>query len=87
MKITDFRLEKYQQIMDRPLCDSNGPSGDDLINSSILWINTDEGISGQAPMGNDYVENLFPLIQFKILLRQILILGLPACITLYLLLT
>lgn len=55
MKITDFRVEKYQQIMDRPLGDSNGPSGDDLINSSILWINTDEGISGQAPMGNDYV--------------------------------
>ena len=55
MKITDFRLEKYQQIMDRPLGDSNGPSGDDLISSSILWINTDEGISGQAPMGNDSV--------------------------------
>ena len=65
MKITDFRLEKYQQIMDRPLGDSNGPSGDDLISSSILWINTDEGISGQAPMGNDYVENLFHLIEGK----------------------
>ena len=65
MKITDFRVEKYQQVMDRPLGDSNGPSGDDLISSSILWINTDEGISGQAPMGNDYVENLFHLIEGK----------------------
>ena len=35
MKITDFRVEKYQQVMDRPLGDSNGPSGDDLILSLI----------------------------------------------------
>ena len=28
MKIIDYKLEKYKEIMDRSLGDSNGPSGD-----------------------------------------------------------
>ena len=28
MKITDFRLETYLELMDRPLGDANGPEGD-----------------------------------------------------------
>ena len=36
MKIIDYKLEKYKEILDRPLGDSNGPSGEDLIYSSIL---------------------------------------------------
>ena len=35
MKIIDYKLEKYKEILDRPLGDSNGPSGEDLIYSSI----------------------------------------------------
>ena len=27
MKITDFKLEKYKEILDRPLGDANNPSG------------------------------------------------------------
>ena len=38
MKITDFRLETYLELMDRPLGDANGPEGDDLIVSNILII-------------------------------------------------
>ena len=38
MKIIDYKLEKYKKIMDRPLGDSNGPSGDDLIYSNILKL-------------------------------------------------
>ena len=65
MKITDFRLETYLELMDRPLGDANGPEGDDLIVSSILIIDTDEGISGVAPLGNGQVNNLFKVIEGK----------------------
>ena len=65
MKITDFRLETYLELMDRPLGDANGPEGDDLIVSSILIIDTDEGISGVAPLGNGQVKNLFKVIEGK----------------------
>ncbi len=65
MKITDYRLETYLEQMDRPLGDSNGPEGDDLIVSNILIIETDEGISGVAPLGNKQVDNLFKIIENK----------------------
>ena len=45
MKIIDYKLEIYKEILDRPLGDSNGPSGNDLIYSSILKIETDEDIA------------------------------------------
>ena len=63
MKIIDYKLEKYKEILDRPLGDSNGPSGENLIYSSILKIQTDEGITGIAPLGNDYVKEFFPLLE------------------------
>jgi L-alanine-DL-glutamate epimerase-like enolase superfamily enzyme len=65
MKITDYRLETYLEEMNRPLGDSNGPEGDDLIVSNILIIETDEGISGVAPLGNKQVDNLFKIIENK----------------------
>lgn len=65
MKITDYKLETYLEQMDRPLGDSNGPEGNDLIVSNILIINTDEGISGIAPLGNNQVSNLFKIIEGK----------------------
>lgn len=63
MKISGFRLETYVQRMDRGIGDVNYPSGENLMDSSILWIYTDEGISGIAPMGNDAIKDLFPLIE------------------------
>ena len=65
MKITDYRLETYLEQLDRPLGDSNGPEGDDLIVSNILIIETDEGISGVAPLGNKQVDSLFKIIENK----------------------
>ena len=63
MKITDYRLETYEMRMDRPIGDANGPVGEDIAGGSILWINTDAGVSGVAPMGNHAVERIFRLIE------------------------
>ena len=63
MKITDYRLETYEMRMDRPIGDANGPVGEDIAGGSVLWINTDAGISGIAPMGNPAVGRLFHLIE------------------------
>jgi L-alanine-DL-glutamate epimerase-like enolase superfamily enzyme len=49
--------------MDRAIGDANFPAGDDLMGSALLWIETDEGISGLAPMGNDAVGRMFHLIE------------------------
>ena len=65
MKITGYRLEKYTQQLDRAIADSNYPQGADLMNMAILWIETDEGVSGMAPLGNDAVAGLFHLIEGK----------------------
>ncbi|MBT4980197.1 MAG: mandelate racemase/muconate lactonizing enzyme family protein [Gemmatimonadetes bacterium] len=62
MKITGFRVENYTMQMDRPIADSNYPAGDDLMPSSLLWIETDEGVSGIAPGGGD-VERFFHLLE------------------------
>ena len=65
MKITGYRLEKYIQKLDRAIGDANYPAGDDLMGMAILWVDTDEGISGMAPAGNDAVESLFHVIEGK----------------------
>jgi L-alanine-DL-glutamate epimerase-like enolase superfamily enzyme len=63
MKITGYRVESYIQQMDRAIGDANYPKGDDLMGSSILWIETDEGITGMAPAGNASVAQLFHIIE------------------------
>ncbi|MCI0803296.1 MAG: mandelate racemase/muconate lactonizing enzyme family protein [Chloroflexi bacterium] len=63
MKITGYRLEKYTQQLDRFIGDSNYPQGDDLMGMAILWIETDGGVSGIAPLGNDSVADLFHVIE------------------------
>ena len=65
MKITGYRLEKYTQQLDRAIGDSNYPAGDDLMGMAILWIETDEGVTGVAPAGNDAVSSLFHVIDGK----------------------
>ncbi|MQG47227.1 MAG: mandelate racemase/muconate lactonizing enzyme family protein, partial [SAR202 cluster bacterium] len=52
MKITGYRLEKYIVKMDRPIGDANYPSGDNLSSFGLLFLETDEGITGIAPGGN-----------------------------------
>ena len=65
MKITGYKLDKYIQQLDRAIGDANYPKGDDLMGMSILRIETDEGITGIAPGGNDAVEDLFHVIEGK----------------------
>jgi L-alanine-DL-glutamate epimerase-like enolase superfamily enzyme len=65
MKITGYKLDKYIQKLDRAIGDANYPKGDDLMGMSILRIETDEGITGIAPGGNDAVEDLFHVIEGK----------------------
>ena len=63
MKITGYRLEKYIVKMDRPIGDANYPSGDSLSSFGLLFLETDEGITGIAPGGNDKVGRLFEAIE------------------------
>ncbi|MEX0762311.1 MAG: mandelate racemase/muconate lactonizing enzyme family protein [Dehalococcoidia bacterium] len=63
MKITGYRIRKYEFTMDRPIGDANGPTGEDRSFSSFLFIDTDEGITGISPSGSDYVANLFHLLE------------------------
>src|SRR5262245_21568745 len=46
MKITGFRQETYLMRMDRAVGDANMPEGVDLMPGSILYIETDENITG-----------------------------------------
>ena len=46
MKITGFRQETYLMRMDRPVGDANMPEGVDIMPGSILYIDTDENITG-----------------------------------------
>ena len=63
MKITGYKLDKYIEQLDRAIGDANYPKGDDLVGMSILRIETDEGITGMAPGGNDAIESLFHLLE------------------------
>jgi len=63
MKITGYRMDKYEYRMDRPLGDANIPTGGDYNAGALLYIDTDEGITGVALGGNGAVADLFPLIE------------------------
>ncbi len=62
MKITGYRTETYTFRLDRAIGDCNYPAGTDGMGGGFLWIDTDEGITGVAPMTGD-VESLFSLIE------------------------
>ena len=62
MKITGYRTETYSFRLDRAVGDCNYPGGVDGMGGGFLWIETDEGITGVAPMAGD-VEPLFRLIE------------------------
>lgn len=63
MKITGYRIRKYEYKMSRPLGDANAPGGSDYGAGSLLFLDTDEGITGVALGGNDYVGALFHLLE------------------------
>lgn len=64
MKITGFRVEQYLMKMDRPIADANAPEGTDLMPGSILYLETDENITGIAlGFGSGRTSMLFPAIE------------------------
>jgi len=63
MKITGYELVKFEGKAERPIGDANGPQGSDYVGMSILILDTDEGLQGFAPLGNDYIKNIFPVIE------------------------
>ncbi|HWM29938.1 MAG TPA: mandelate racemase/muconate lactonizing enzyme family protein [Woeseiaceae bacterium] len=64
MKITGFRFETYLMKLDRPIADCNLPEGLDLLPGSILYLETDENLTGIAlGFGGGGIQALFPLIE------------------------
>jgi L-alanine-DL-glutamate epimerase-like enolase superfamily enzyme len=63
MKITGFRAETYVMKMDRLVGDANLPSGVEMLPGSILYLDTDEGLTGiSLGYGGAAVEGLFGVI-------------------------
>ncbi|PQA89398.1 mandelate racemase/muconate lactonizing enzyme family protein [Hyphococcus luteus] len=63
MKITGFRSETYFMKMDREVADANLPSGVEIMPASILFLETDEDITGVSLGYGGGVEHLFHLIE------------------------
>jgi len=64
MKITGFRAETYLMKMDRLVGDANLPSGVEMLPGSILYLDTDEGLTGiSLGYGGAAVEGLFGVIE------------------------
>lgn len=63
MKITGFRVEQYLMRLDRPIADCNLASGVDLLPGSILFLETDENITGIALSAGPGIDALFRCIE------------------------
>lgn len=63
MKITGYRVEQYQMKLDRLIGDSNLPSGVEILPGSILFLDTDENITGLAPVAAPDMQAFFPLLE------------------------
>lgn len=64
MKITGYRFETYLMKLDRAIADCNLPSGLNLLPGSILFLETDENITGIAlGFGGGAVGDFFHLIE------------------------
>jgi len=64
MKITGYRYETYMMKLDRAIADCNLPEGVELLPGSILYIETDENITGLSlGFGGGGMEGLFGLIE------------------------
>jgi len=62
MKVTGFRTKMYEYTMGRRIGDANAPLGSDYGLGSILYIDTDEGITGVSLGGSPSIRKLEPLI-------------------------
>jgi L-alanine-DL-glutamate epimerase-like enolase superfamily enzyme len=62
MKVTGFRMKTYVYKMDRKIGDANFPGGFQDAMGSLLYIDTDEGITGIALGGSPSIRKLEPLI-------------------------
>jgi L-alanine-DL-glutamate epimerase-like enolase superfamily enzyme len=62
VKITGVRTKTYEYTMARKLGDANAPSGTDHGVGSILYVDTDEGITGVSLGGSPSIRKLEPLI-------------------------
>jgi L-alanine-DL-glutamate epimerase-like enolase superfamily enzyme len=63
VKITGYRVEHYLMRMDRAVGDANLPGGVDLLPGSILFLDTDERVTGISLGYGGGIEGLFPLIE------------------------
>ncbi|HEY0939878.1 MAG TPA: mandelate racemase/muconate lactonizing enzyme family protein [Steroidobacter sp.] len=64
MKITGYRIEQYLMRMDRAVGDANLPEGVELMPGSILYLETDQNITGiSLGFGGGSVGMLFPAIE------------------------
>lgn len=64
MKITGFRAQSYTMKLDRPVGDANCPTGVDLVPGSIVYVDTDEGVSGVSlGFGGASVATLFQALE------------------------
>jgi L-alanine-DL-glutamate epimerase-like enolase superfamily enzyme len=64
MNITGYRHEQYLMKMDRAIADCNQPEGVELLPGSIVFIETDEGVTGTGfGFGGEAIESLFPVIE------------------------
>ena len=64
MKITGYRVEHYLMKMDRAVADANLPSGVEMLPGSILYLDTDEQVSGiSLGYGGAAVDSLFRVIE------------------------
>ncbi len=62
MKVTGLRTRTYEFKMDRRIGDANSPIGSDHSVGSLLFIDTDEGLTGVALGGGPSVQKLAHLV-------------------------
>ena len=63
MKITGYRVEHYLMKMDRLVGDANLPSGVEMLPGSILYLETDENVTGISLGYGGGIEGLFGAIE------------------------
>lgn len=64
MKITGYRVETYLMKMDRLVGDANLPEGVEMLPGSILFLETDAGLTGiSLGYGGGAVESLFGAVE------------------------
>src|SRR5207245_841188 len=62
VKVTDVRVRYYEYRMQRKLADVNDPVGTDQGVGAFTFVDTDEGITGVAPLASGAIGRLAHLI-------------------------